>query len=73
MWIAGLILIILGILKLGKKVSYIPSPVINGFTSGIALIIVIGQIDNFLGITSEYTESNALKLFNYFKFNFILN
>ena len=39
--IAGIILIICGVFKLGKIVSYIPTPVITGFTSGIALIIAI--------------------------------
>lgn len=51
-WLAGamsgIILVIAGLLKFGKIVSYIPSPVVTGFTSGIALIIAIGQIDNFL-------------------------
>jgi SulP family sulfate permease len=32
--------------------------VITGFTSGIALIIAIGQIDNFLGITTPKAENN---------------
>lgn len=71
MWIAGamsgVILIIAGLLKFGKIVSYIPSPVVTGFTSGIALIIAIGQIDNFLGIKSNEAESTAIKLLQYFK------
>jgi sulfate permease, SulP family len=70
-WIAGamsgIILVIAGILKFGKIVSYIPSPVVTGFTSGIALIIAIGQIDNFLGIQSEKAESSAIKLLQYFR------
>ena len=74
-WVAGLIsgaiLLVLGLLKLGKLISYIPSPVITGFTSGIALIIAIGQIDNFLGITTPGSESAALKLFGYFKGGFM--
>ena len=70
-WIAGamsgVILVIAGLLKFGKIVSYIPSPVVTGFTSGIALIIAIGQIDNFLGITSGESESAAIKFIQYFK------
>ena len=54
-WVAGLIsgviLLIMGLLRLGRLISFIPSPVITGFTSGIALIIAIGQIDNFWGST----------------------
>lgn len=74
-WVAGLIsgaiLLVLGLLKLGKLISYIPSPVITGFTSGIALIIAIGQIDNLLGISTPGSESAALKLFGYFKGGFV--
>lgn len=49
---AGIILIVAGMLKVGKIVSIIPMPVITGFTSGIAIIIALGQIDNFFGTTS---------------------
>ncbi|OPZ94632.1 MAG: C4-dicarboxylic acid transporter DauA [Firmicutes bacterium ADurb.Bin419] len=70
-WLAGamsgLILVIAGLLKFGKIVSYIPSPVVTGFTSGIALIIAIGQIDNFFGIKSAEAESSAIKFLNYFQ------
>ena len=48
-FISGIILIIAGIFKLGKIVSFIPTPVITGFTSGIAIIIALGQIDNLTG------------------------
>jgi len=50
---AGVILLIAGIFKIGKLVTYIPGPVIAGFTSGIAIIIAAGQIDNFFGSTSS--------------------
>lgn len=64
--LAGLMLILAGIFKLGKVVSYIPTPVITGFTSGIALIIAIGQLDNFFGVTTKSSESAAIKLINFF-------
>ncbi|WP_300382074.1 SulP family inorganic anion transporter [Clostridium sp.] len=64
--LAGLMLIVAGIFKLGKIVSYIPAPVITGFTSGIALIIAIGQLDNFFGVKTEAAESSAAKLINFF-------
>ena len=64
---SGVILVIAGLLKFGKLVSYIPSPVVTGFTSGIALIIAIGQIDNFFGIKSAAAESTAIKFLNYFQ------
>ncbi len=51
--LSGIILLICAVLKLGKLVSFIPAPVITGFTSGIAIVIAKGQIDNFFGMTSE--------------------
>ncbi len=48
---AGVILIIMGLLKLGVLIKYIPYTITTGFTSGIALTIVIGQIKDFLGLT----------------------
>ena len=48
---AGLILIIMGLLKFGALIKYIPYTITTGFTSGIALTIVIGQIKDFLGLT----------------------
>ena len=50
---AGIILILAGILKLGRMIYYIPSSVITGFTSGIAIIIALGQFDNFFGVKSH--------------------
>lgn len=48
---AGAILIIMGLLRLGTLIKYIPETITVGFTSGIAITIVIGQIKDFLGIT----------------------
>jgi SulP family sulfate permease len=60
-WVAGLLagamMILLGVLKLGRVVSLIPAPVISGFTSGIALIIALGQIDNILGLKTVAAEN----------------
>lgn len=63
---AGLFLLLLGLFRLGRYIAFIPSPVITGFTSGIALIIAIGQIDNFLGIQTPKAENNLTKLLGYF-------
>ena len=60
--LAGIFLLVIGLLRLGRFIAFIPAPVITGFTSGIALIIAIGQIDNLLGATTAKTESAALKL-----------
>ncbi|MDU5333664.1 SulP family inorganic anion transporter [Enterococcus sp.] len=63
-FIAGIFLLIAGLFKLGNLTSFIPAPVITGFTSGIAIIIALGQIDNFFGTTS--VGENALaKLLSY--------
>ncbi|HZW40195.1 MAG TPA: SulP family inorganic anion transporter, partial [Ignavibacteriaceae bacterium] len=47
---AGVILVIMGLAKLGSVIKFIPHPVIVGFTSGIALIIFSTQIKDFLGL-----------------------
>ncbi len=63
--LAGLFLIALGAFRLGRYISFIPSPVITGFTSGIALIIAIGQLDNVLGVTTPKAENALEKLWHY--------
>ncbi len=65
--LAGLIILVTGALRLGRIVSLIPTPVISGFTSGIALIIALGQIDNFLGIKTPAAERITEKLAYYFE------
>lgn len=73
-WVAGLLsgvfLLIIGLLRLGRFIAFIPAPVISGFTSGIALIIFIGQIDNFLGVKTPGTETAAQKFLGYFQGGF---
>lgn len=71
-FISGLMLLLASIFKFGKIVSFIPTSVITGFTSGIAIIIAGGQIDNFFGVTSK--GSNMLeKIFSYFELGFNVN
>ena len=48
---AGGILILMGVLRLGVLIKYIPETITVGFTSGIAITIVIGQIKDFLGLS----------------------
>lgn len=55
--LAGIFILIVGLLKLGRFIGFISTPVITGFTSGIALIIVLGQLSPFLGIHTEAGES----------------
>ena len=49
--IAGIMLILMGILKLGSLIKFIPHTITTGFTAGIAVTIFIGQIKDFLGLT----------------------
>ena len=62
---AGIILVLAGVFKLGKLTAFIPMPVIAGFTSGIAVIIALGQLDNFFGVKSV-GDSAIEKLLSYF-------
>ncbi len=48
---AGIILIIMGFLRLGNLIKFIPYTITTGFTSGIAVTIFVGQIKDFLGLT----------------------
>ncbi len=50
---AGAILILMGIFKLGGLIKFIPHTITTGFTSGIAITILVGQIKDFLGITYQ--------------------
>lgn len=49
--IAGIILVLMGVLKLGGLIKYVPKTITVGFTAGIAVTILFGQIKDFLGIT----------------------
>lgn len=69
---AGIILLALGLFKLGKLTNMIPFPVITGFTSGIAIIIALGQIDNLFGTTSV-GDTAIKKLFSYINLGFSPN
>ena len=51
-FVAGILLLLAGLFKLGRFMNFIPMPVVMGFTSGIAVTIALGQIDNFFGTTS---------------------
>ncbi len=48
---AGVLLILMGVFKLGSYIKYMPHTITVGFTGGIAVTILLGQIKDFLGIT----------------------
>lgn len=54
---AGIILILMGVLKLGSLIKFVPKTITVGFTAGIAVTIFLGQIKDFLGIT--YSEGTS--------------
>jgi sulfate permease, SulP family len=58
---AGVILILMGVLKLGAMIKFIPYPVTTGFTSGIALIIFSQQMPNFFGMQLEKAPSDFVQ------------
>lgn len=71
-FLAGLLLLVAGIFRLGTLTSFIPAPVITGFTSGIAIIIALGQMDNLFGVHSE--GANVIEKFlSYQTFGFSIN
>ena len=48
---AGILLILMGVFKLGSLIKFIPYTITTGFTAGIAITIAIGQVKDFLGLT----------------------
>jgi SulP family sulfate permease len=53
---AGIILIIMGLCRFGSLLKYIPDPITTGFTAGIAVTLLIGQIKDFTGISYQHGE-----------------
>ena len=68
-FLAGILLIVAAVLHLGNLTAFVPAPVITGFTSGIAVVIALGQIDNFFGTYSEGGSALA-KLVSYGRLGF---
>ncbi|MBQ3182510.1 MAG: STAS domain-containing protein [Clostridia bacterium] len=52
--LAGIMLVLMGVFKLGGLIKYIPYTITTGFTAGIAVTILVGQIKDFLGL--QYAE-----------------
>ncbi|WP_391558222.1 SulP family inorganic anion transporter [Robertmurraya sp.] len=69
-FLAGIMLLLMGIFKIGSLIKYIPRPVTIGFTSGIAVTIFSGQMASFLGLVGiqkhEELISNLLEIFTHF-------
>ena len=50
-FLAGAALLVAGLCRFGRLIRFIPRPVVVGFTSGIAVVIALGQLGNFFGVT----------------------
>ncbi|MBL3519150.1 C4-dicarboxylic acid transporter DauA [Arcobacter lanthieri] len=68
--LSGIILILIGLLKLGNLIELVPYPVTVGFTSGIAVVIATFQVKDFFGLTIDNFSGNYIEkiilLFNSF-------
>ncbi len=65
-FMAGILLILMGVLRLGSYIKFIPRSVVVGFTTGISILIFTGQIGNFLGLknlqTHEFFIENIVEI-----------
>jgi len=59
--IAGVLLVIMGLARMGALLKFIPYPVIVGFTSGIALIIFSSQVNDFLGLRIDNVPADFVE------------
>lgn len=54
--LAGILLVLMGIFKLGNLIKFIPYSITTGFTAGIAVTLVIGQLKDFFGVSYQHGE-----------------
>lgn len=62
---AGVILLLMGLARVGRLIQYIPYPVILGFTAGIGIVIATLQLKDLLGLTGHGTPQNYLEQLAY--------
>ncbi|MBQ7900743.1 MAG: STAS domain-containing protein [Clostridia bacterium] len=58
---AGIMLILMGVFRLGNLIRFIPCTITTGFTSGIAVTILIGQLKDFFGLTFEHAPVETME------------
>ncbi len=58
---AGIMLILMGVFRLGSLIRFIPCTITTGFTSGIAITILIGQIKDFFGLTFTHAPVETME------------
>ncbi len=60
-FIAGLMLILMGLFGFGKLIKFIPQTITTGFTTGIAITLVIGQLKDFMGLTFKESPIETIE------------
>ncbi len=70
MIMAGIMLIIMGVCKMGKLIKYIPSPITIGFTAGIGVTIFTLSVRDFLGLTFQSTPTSFIGKWQAYILNF---
>lgn len=68
--IAGVLLIVMGLVRLGSVIKFIPHPLIVGFTSGIALIIFSSQVKDFFGLQMGTVPADFMEKWKEYFLNF---
>lgn len=69
-FMAGIILILMGLARLGNLLKFIPHPLIVGFTSGIAVIIFSSQMKDFFGLSIETVPADFIEKWKIYGVNF---
>ena len=57
---AGVILLMAGLLRVGNLITFVPEAVVNGFTIGIAVIIASGQLKDFFGLHTDHVPAEFI-------------
>lgn len=59
--LAGILLVLMGLLRMGSMIKFIPYTITTGFTAGIAVTILIGQLKDFMGLTFEKSPVETME------------
>lgn len=62
--LAGILLILMGVLHMGSMIKFIPYTITTGFTAGIAVTILIGQLKDFFGLTFTHAPVETMEKLN---------
>ena len=60
-FMAGIILLVAGYLRIGRLIAYVPEAVVNGFTIGIGVIIAVSQLKDLFGLTADKLPADFLE------------